>query len=607
MHRTIISLAVGLLFFFTSGVLPAIAAPSPTNVSFDVNDISILWPVPTTSAEVNELISADDITASGAQFWPSDAFDTVIETAETVKLTDTSGRTHEISFGTFRNKDQFKETFRQPHTWKVAGVRIDPSAPGSSEKMIQQFGSIPQVRLIVQPVTMDSSGGVRVHDYTAHLVYDFVKGRSGRKFIPDEAKFADIVNDFKDLKLTMAERGISTNGLSLGVHPGFNDGSFVFEDALKEVLKKHLSPKRLSGVAFMGLEPPEPWIFFAMNKDKNGRLVRFTVPPLGNEQAQMLSFAEGDTVFPVAQKATNSKGQHGVSTASLFEGKPLSTKADSSKARPVFQDIPDIIANPQTAHFFNTDCVSCHSESARRQALNISTKDVRFQYQHPLNISGVNKAFLPNHPWNVRNFGWFPNFFTGETVDTVTMRTANETAEAAEFINREYLQHASVINTVAKENGLGGAHLRRRPEQLSALSDRDFCVLKPGELVSVDSVESVGDGFAKIDILGPNSACPSFKGKAFIFEEHFDWTPITKVVAKQSSELNGGHLRRFPMALSALASDESCLMQPNQSVGINGAELMADGFTKINVTIPSPSCPTFKGEVFAFSKHFNFD
>ena len=27
-----------------------------------------------------------------------------------------------------------------------------------------------------------------------------------------------------------------------------------------------------------------------------------------------------------------------------------------------FKDIPDLIANPQRAHFVNTDCVSCHSE-----------------------------------------------------------------------------------------------------------------------------------------------------------------------------------------------------------------------------------------------------
>ncbi len=48
-------------------------------------------------------------------------------------------------------------------------------------------------------------------------------------------------------------------------------------------------------------------------------------------------------------------------------------------------------------------------------------------------------------------------------------------------------------------------------------------------------------------------------------------------------------------------------MNPNQSVGTNAVEMLANGFAKVNVIIPSPSCPGFEGEVFAFSKHFNFD
>ncbi len=505
MCRTIVSLATGLLFLLGWVVVPDVAIAATTNnIGFDVNDISILWPVPTQRSEVNELISADDRTANGtSEIWPAFVFDSVIKTAQTVQLSDSTGTTHAISFG----EPRLQTAFRQPHTWKVVGIRIDPSAPGSSSRLIRQFGSRPQVRLIMQPVTVDNFGNVEVHDYTAHLVYDFTQ-RGGGKPRPDKAKFTEIVSDLRDLKLKMASTGISTAGLKLGVHPGFNDGTFTFEDALTAFLKKHLSLDRLTGVAFMGLEPPEPWIFFAMTK-VNGAFVRIPAPTLGRNQAQMLGFVGGDVVFPVSIP-NGSDGKHGVNTAVLFEPDvQLSSRQDPSQPRPLLQDIPDIIANPQIAHFFNTDCVSCHSESARRQDLNISTKDARFQYQRPVSISGTNTALLPSNQWNVRNFGWFPDFFgTGATVATVTMRTANETAEAVEFINHEYLQHESIINVVAKNNGFDGAHLRRRPEQLSALGAGNFCVLETGESVGIGNIEPVKNGFAKVNVVIPNSSCP---------------------------------------------------------------------------------------------------
>jgi len=193
----------------------------------------------------------------------------------------------------------------------------------------------------------------------------------------------------------------------------------------------------------------------------------------------MLSFLDNKNVLPVPVTENLDNGK-GVSTAMLFEEdaqSKLSSPVFAGQARPRFREIPDIIANPERAHFFNTDCVSCHSESVRRQNLDIKTGDALFRYKLPIGISGVDTALLPDDSWNVRNFGWFPNF--RGAVETVTLRTANETAEAVEFINHEYLINTPINNAVAKDNGIGGANLRRRPLQLSELGKDGFCVLKP--------------------------------------------------------------------------------------------------------------------------------
>ena len=80
---------------------------------------------------------------------------------------------------------------------------------------------------------------------------------------------------------------------------------------------------------------------------------------------------------------------------------------------------------------------------------------------------------------------------------------------------------------------------------------------------------------------------------------------ISKVIAKDNG-MEGGHLRRRPKQLSALSASEFCVMKTDAVVGINAYEEGRDGFVKINVIIPSSSCPAFKGELYVFKKHFNF-
>jgi len=172
---------------------------------------------------------------------------------------------------------------------------------------------------------------------------------------------------------------------------------------------------------------------------KEGQFVRTGHPTLGTEQAQTLTFRGGDKVMPHPKNLTFGKGL-GVSTSVLFE--PVNhddSVFPGEEHAAAFRDIPDIVANPEVSHFFNTDCVSCHSESTRRSELNLQGNDSPFQFKRQAGISGVNTAILAKKEWNVRNFGWFPDFFNGgKAVESVSQRTANEAAESAAFINREY-------------------------------------------------------------------------------------------------------------------------------------------------------------------------
>lgn len=415
---------------------PASTAAEPR---FDVNDVSFLWPVPTTREEVAKLISADETLADGAtRVWSKEAFEAVIDTARSVVVRTSAGTDFGIDFRPFGVE------FARPETWKVVALRVDPSAPGCDPKTVAKFGSTPQVRLVMQPVTVSDSGAVKVHDYTAHVVFNLTKqvGPTGAgRAVPDDAAFREVLDDLRALKSASEAAGVPTVG-KLGVHPALKAKVPGFAEKVTAFVKRRVSGERLAAAAFMGINPPEPWIFFAASKQPDGTFKLSTFPTIGGKGAQMLGFRGGAPVMP-APITRNVDDDRGVSTAALFEpgiaarlGGPVFAGLD----RPRFQDVPDLVANPERANFFNTDCVSCHSESARRVALNISAGDGAFRYVPPAEVSGVDASVLPRDLWNVRNFGWFPR--GGSVSLTATMRTANESAESADFINREYFGHS---------------------------------------------------------------------------------------------------------------------------------------------------------------------
>ena len=411
-----------------------------------VNDISFLWPLPQTPDDISKLISVDEKNISGpGEIWPTNLFQLVLNSAVAPEqsIVSSSGEVMFIRFPPGLDKST---------VWKIAGIRIDPSAPGCDESLIKSVGSMPQIRLVVQPVTVES-GEVRVHDFAAHLAFDFVtsgltRGADGKLIpaVPDKVAFKAIVNDLVALKKQLQEKGVATDG-SLGVHPGFLNSSVDLTSLLREFLKKHLRPERLNNVAFMGVRRPEPWIFFIMSKDAAGAFRIRPQSSLKGATAQMFFHLDRQKVVP--EPFNRTFGAMGVSTAPLLrEPKPAqlddaaTSDAIASIGRaPKLREIPDIIANPRFSHVLNTDCVSCHTESTLRQELSLAPADPPFAFVRPAGFTGVKPEALPSPgpfaTWNVRNFGWGVVFNAAKA--TVTMRVANEAAESAAFINKNYL------------------------------------------------------------------------------------------------------------------------------------------------------------------------
>jgi hypothetical protein len=163
----------------------------------------------------------------------------------------------------------------------------------------------------------------------------------------------------------------------------------------------------------------------------------------------MLSFSNPDgQVEPEPQLP---QAVQNVSTARLFPtvpatnfDNPISPGATNQVLQHFrVRDTMDIVANPQIATTLTTDCVSCHTESTRRNAMGNVLSQLGTAFKPAAGISGVAEDVLPKDRWNLRNFGWGFNFTGGPGFPqgfqpTVSQRAANEAAESADYINKNY-------------------------------------------------------------------------------------------------------------------------------------------------------------------------
>ena len=438
--------------------------PKPAVAPLAPNDVSWLFPAPTRAEDLANLIAVRDLTAPDPQdpakrdpVWPDAVFKRFVEIVQSPAV-QVAG---EPSIG-------LPAEAQSIDNWYVAGIRIDAGAPGLSNDIRAQFGQLPEIRLIIQPVTRKPDGTPQVDDIAGHLIFNFTlatldsPAQAGclPRPRPDLEKFSEIVADLAALRTKLSDgklgaHKITTAGAPLGVHPGLADATTAnnLRAEMKSFLEKYISGPRLQAMAIAGLPAgaAKPWIFLSIQGVPpgvdpalpNGGFDPVHGPTLDGTQFAELIQGAGTVPRVVPEPHTNNLNaitcknaavpadvpipdRSGVSTAELF--------ATPAPAADKVKDNVDVIADPAKSHFFNTDCVSCHTETRRAMDL-LNVKDV----------PGIDPAALPNGQWDVRNFGW-GNAGAAGMQATVTRRTANETAAVVAFIDSEVLAKHAAAN-----------------------------------------------------------------------------------------------------------------------------------------------------------------
>jgi hypothetical protein len=438
----------------TSAENSAPATPVATiqaNAPLSANDLSLLFPVPTRAADFANLIAVRDIVTPNPQdpskhdpVWSDSAFQQYMTIVNGPQAQ--AGASAQISL---------PAEARNPEAWFVAGIRVDAGAPGLSNDIHAQYGQLPEIRLIIQPIIKNPDGSPKVLDIAGHLIFDFITlppdpppaADCFPRFQPDMASFTPVITDIADIRTRLnngqiASHAVSTAGLPLGVHPGLADPATAkaLRDELLAFLEKHLAAQRLGSMAVAGLpaNAPAPWIFLSILGDRQGHFGPAHGPTLDGVQfAQMLTPAGSPGPRVVPEPHTNNLNpitckNAAVSATSLPVAQRNGAATSTAFASPApsadqTKQILDTVADPTKSFFFNTDCISCHTETRRTMdLLKVTT------------IPGINTAALPNGQWDVRNFGWGDAGRAGMQA-TVTRRTANETSAVVAFVNSEII------------------------------------------------------------------------------------------------------------------------------------------------------------------------
>ena len=369
----------------------------PSRTHWDLNDVSILYPLP----QQNELdfLLKTEAQGRGGALLP-------LSVLSRIPLLSPFQKGHE-----------------QVETLRVVSVRIDPCFPGAGGSCRRQ------IRMVWQPLVPSPAWGVMTIDAALHSFYDL-----------NDRDFASLITELAALK---ARAPISTLGQALDVHPvlkaeGLNG---PFAQALQAIWLKYAGRDNLTKMTFMAVRGRSLlWSFGGWDVDTSGkmehiRIARFDRGPDGSPNGVLTqvfvnqSEAGDDFVKSVIAPAPLS----GESLGFLLRGAADIAEARDRDAILFALNSAHAIENPRSHSPETMDCVSCHiAEPVRAFA------ETRFPLLAQLSWnqgavfqdSAFNLAHTTRiHTRNLRAFGYF------EERPAISRRTISESAAVARILN----------------------------------------------------------------------------------------------------------------------------------------------------------------------------
>ena len=351
------------------------------------NDVSILFPLPDAS-EIGLLLSPPTLGKHGPLL-PRSIYD---------KLP---------GINPFESEDKIYSDLR------VVSLRIDPCFPLPPPAV----GCQAQIRLIWQPVQINSDGKTTALDASIHTFYNF-----------DKNEFDLLVQKLEQLKISS---GVVTTDEALTVNPILQKKglSSVYAKNLFQIVLSSAGEQRLSRITFMQLSGSgNVWNFGGFDIS-GGSMLPMTIPRVNNA---IQIFSNGVLgAVPNYFSGNISPAPQGRDTFNLLI-RNSSVIAPSDKDEIAESTMSATrIENPLNHNPHTVDCVSCHTaQSAKLWAINqypwlwLGPRSSQFAFKSKFNLT--NTSTHPEKTTSLRGFGY------DGTNPAISQRVINETAKILE-------------------------------------------------------------------------------------------------------------------------------------------------------------------------------
>ncbi len=374
-----------------------------SNLGLDVNDISILFPLPSEKSEISKMLSLGFTNVDGKIPMDAALFADILRHHR--YKADVAGKLTEVNSGARfdgaqreANEGRTFGPYNNIQDWRIVAMRFDPCAPSEGHNLQghKKFNMptsfdpkicLPQLRLVTQPI-LDASreqleafnGPVMASDYAIHMLFTLTESEVGSLY----RELLAFRNACKDV----------TSSVPLGIHPCLqiakNSGAYGGKEFEQLYMLIKSYARRLDGVAMMATQSgDDPWVFMngtikegkfvhkfidAVHENDSSKLPRGTkgnvIAPFGNGLFQQISFLElpdpqsrrgeglprPQFVSPSVQTSKANVFLNDELIASAMFGKSY----DDAKQNE-FYSLANKLENPLLVDFFSTDCVSCHA------------------------------------------------------------------------------------------------------------------------------------------------------------------------------------------------------------------------------------------------------
>ena len=369
--------------------------------ALDVNDVSILFPLPREKDEISKLIPINFQNSAGVSPMTPELFKDILDHHKYKVSVD--GKSLSVNSGSlFEGERRGKPgkifgPYNLIEDWKIVAMRYDACAPTVEHnlrlkpptevrKVFDDKACHPQMRLTAQPILDASreetefSGKVVAGDYAIHMLF-FLSPEQSRELYGELVQFKMGCGDL-------------TSSVPLNVHPclkaEINQGVFAGNkfQIVSSLIKKYA--QNYLGTAMLATAVgTDPWSFMngkitngkfehvqidAVKEDDPAKLKRNSqgalLEPFLNGYFQQLSFVEvphncggNPDCIEAISKPTR--------VTPIAKSNKINAELSLEAGTSGFDAEPEVIKkiaeieNPLRNDFFSTDCVSCHVASAR--------------------------------------------------------------------------------------------------------------------------------------------------------------------------------------------------------------------------------------------------